>query len=95
MSYTQEDLAAVQNAIIELATVKRMVRLKVAGNEYEFSEANLDSLKLLRSDIQQELGKLPQRGYIRNIRRLEPVKRKRTFGTSMISIVKSALDAYK
>ncbi|MCP4747987.1 MAG: hypothetical protein GY874_17895 [Desulfobacteraceae bacterium] len=69
MSYTQEDLTAVQNAIIELATGKRTVRLMVAKNEYEFSEAKLDSLKSLRADIQQELGKVPQRGYIRNIRR--------------------------
>ncbi|MCP4744821.1 MAG: hypothetical protein GY874_01575 [Desulfobacteraceae bacterium] len=70
MSYTQEDLAAVQKAIIELTTGKRTVTLKVAYNEYEFSEAKLDSLKSLRADIrQEELSKVPQRGYIRNIRR--------------------------
>ncbi|SCY44864.1 gpW protein [Desulfoluna spongiiphila] len=56
MAYTQDDLSAVQTAIISLATGKRVVRVMLSsGKTIEYDTAGLKDLKTLRSEIQAEL----------------------------------------
>ncbi|VVS95346.1 gpW family head-tail joining protein [Desulfoluna spongiiphila] len=56
MAYTQDDLSAVQAAVIALATGKRAVRVVLtSGKTIEYDTAGLDDLKTLRAEIQAEL----------------------------------------
>ncbi|MBI9092189.1 MAG: hypothetical protein JEZ12_23500 [Desulfobacterium sp.] len=56
MAYTSDDLTAVQGAIVELATGKRVVKISFSnGQNVEFGAAGLAGLKTLRSEIQAEI----------------------------------------
>jgi len=56
MAYTQDDLSAVQAAVIALATGKRVVRVMLSsGKTIEYDTTGLKDLKLLRAEIQAEL----------------------------------------
>ena len=56
MAYTTDDLSAVQAAIIELATGKRVVKIAFSNGETtEYAASSINALKVLRSDIQGEL----------------------------------------
>ena len=55
MAYTQADLESVQNAIVELATGKRMVRLTVGDRTFEFGQAQMERMAELREQIKAEL----------------------------------------
>jgi len=56
MAYTQDDLSAVQAAVIALATGKRVVKVMLSsGKMIEYDSAGLKDLKQLRSEIQSEL----------------------------------------
>ena len=56
MAYTADDLTAVQTAIVELATGKRVVSISFSnGESVEYAASNINALKILRSDIQGEL----------------------------------------
>ncbi len=55
MAYTADDLAAVQAAIIELATGKRVVKIAFSNGEIvEYAASSINILKSLRADIQSE-----------------------------------------
>ena len=51
MAYTQADQDAVQNAIVELATGRRVVRLTFGGKTTEFHQTDIDKLRSLLSEI--------------------------------------------
>jgi len=54
--YTNDDLTAVQAAIIDLATGKRVVKVMLSsGKTIEYDTAGLNGLKTLRAEIQSEL----------------------------------------
>ena len=56
MSYTQEDLAAIQSAIIKLGVGDRVVEVNFSdGHSAKYAETSLASLKALRAGIQREL----------------------------------------
>jgi len=55
MAYTPDDQKSVEEAILELATGKRVVRLTIAGKTYEYAQADLAALKELRTQIQSEI----------------------------------------
>lgn len=69
MAFTSDDLTAVQSAIMELATGKRVVKILFSnGENVEYGAASLVELKLLRSEIQSELASASgRRRYIRTI----------------------------
>jgi hypothetical protein len=56
MSYTQDDLDAVKNAIVDLATGKRVVSITVDGRTTQWQQVDIDKLKALRDEITEELG---------------------------------------
>lgn len=55
MAYTETDLQTIEAACIALASGQRVVRLSIAGKEFEFGQAKLGELKSLRADIRNEL----------------------------------------
>ncbi|RLB92234.1 MAG: hypothetical protein DRH26_06725 [Deltaproteobacteria bacterium] len=56
MIYTTADLTAVQAAIIELATGKRVTKITFSNGEtVEYGVASLQGLKQIRAEIQSEL----------------------------------------
>ncbi len=55
MSYTQEDLDAVNAAIVQLASGKTRVRVTYDGATTEYAQQDLDKLRSLRNDIRTEL----------------------------------------
>lgn len=66
MAYTTTDINSIDAAIIELATGKRVVKLAIAGKEFEFAQTNLSDLKSLRTDIAASLGLTTLRSYAKN-----------------------------
>lgn len=69
MIYTASDLTAVQNAIIELSTGKRVSKITFShGETVEYGLVRLDELKRLRSEIQSELDSAAgKQGFVRTI----------------------------
>ena len=69
MAFTSDDLAAVQSAIVELATGKRVVKILFSNGEtVEYGTASLVELKLLRSEIWAELASTAgTKRYIRTV----------------------------
>lgn len=56
MAYTTDDLTAVESAIVELATGKRVVKISFSNGEVvEYAPSSVNDLKVLRSEIQGEL----------------------------------------
>ena len=55
MAYTQQNLIDVEQAIVDLAKGKRVVRVIIEGKSIEYSQANIDELKNLRAEIKAEL----------------------------------------
>lgn len=55
MSYTETDLENVKNAILELATGKRVVEVSIGGNSTRYANTDIDALKSLLSEIRAEL----------------------------------------
>lgn len=55
MSYTESDLAAVQSAIVSLATGTRKVSVTIGGERVECGQAALSDLRQLRSEMSAEL----------------------------------------
>lgn len=53
--YTQADLDKIQQAIIDLATGKRVVRLTIGSHATEFGVADLAHLRALQKEIAAEL----------------------------------------
>lgn len=69
MAFTSDDLTAVQTAIMELATGKRVVKITFSNEEtVEYGAASLAELKLLKSEIQSDLSAAAgTRRYIRTM----------------------------
>ena len=55
MAYTQQNLIDVEQAIVDLAKGKRVVRVIIEGKSIEYSQANINELKNLRAEIKAEL----------------------------------------
>ena len=55
MAYTQQNLIDVEQAVVDLAKDKRVVRDIIEGKSIEYSQANIDDLKNLRAEIKAEL----------------------------------------
>lgn len=55
MAYTSENLTAVENAIIALATGARVVKVTLNNKTIEYSEASLPQLKKLKAEITADL----------------------------------------
>ena len=55
MAYTQQNLIDVEQAIVDLAKGKRVVRVIIEGKSIEYSPANIDELKNFRAEIKAEL----------------------------------------
>jgi hypothetical protein len=55
MSFTQTDLDAVKEAIIDLASGQRVVSVSIAGKTIQYGIADLNQLKALRKEIQSEI----------------------------------------
>lgn len=53
--YTTTDRDNVKQAIIDLATGKRVVQTELGGKQREFHRTSIDTLKRLLSDIQADL----------------------------------------
>lgn len=56
--WTVDDQTAVKNAVMELATGRRVVKLTIAGKVHEFGQADLPQLRSLLSEITAEVGVL-------------------------------------
>ena len=59
MAFTQTDLDNVQTTIMDLAMGQRIVRLHIGDKVVEYGEAQLETLKTLRNEIQVELNHQP------------------------------------
>ena len=55
MAYTQQNLNGIEQAIVDLAKNKRVVRVNIKGKSIEYSQANINELKNLRAEIKAEL----------------------------------------
>ena len=55
MAYTQQNLNGIEQAIVDLAKGKRVVRVNIKGKSIEYSQANIAELKNLRAEIKAEL----------------------------------------
>lgn len=53
--YTEADLAAVQGAIVSLATGKLKVSVTINGEQVEYGRASLEGLRTLRAEMSSEL----------------------------------------
>ena len=56
MAWTQSDLTQLNEAIIALATGKRVVSVTVDGQTTQYAATDLDKLKTLRDEMQAEIG---------------------------------------
>lgn len=55
MAYTSTDLANVERAIIDLATNKRPVKVRIGSDEFQYSMVDLPQLRALRNEIAAEV----------------------------------------
>lgn len=55
MAYTETDLAAVRQAIMDLATGQRVTRCEINGRKTEFADTDLAKLQTLEKTIQGAL----------------------------------------
>jgi len=55
MAFTSTDLSNVEQAIIDIATGKRIVEIEVGGKSRQFQAASLDKLQKLRSIIKADV----------------------------------------
>ena len=55
MSYTQSDLTNSQTALLDLARGNRVVKVVVEGKVCEYSDADIDQLRVLRAEIAAEI----------------------------------------
>ena len=55
MAYSQQNLIDIEQAIVDLAKGKRVVRVIIEGKSIEYSQANISELKNLRGEIKAEL----------------------------------------
>ncbi|SEM74920.1 gpW protein [Syntrophus gentianae] len=54
MAYSDTNLSNIESAIIALATGARKVRVTMGDKSIEYSDADLDKLRSLRSDMMAE-----------------------------------------
>jgi hypothetical protein len=62
MAYTTTDLANVERAIIDLATNKRTVRVRIGTDEFQYSLVDLPQLRSLRNEIAAEVADSAESG---------------------------------
>jgi len=55
MAYTATDLANVQEALIKLATGKRVVSYTIAGRTVTYNQAQIKEVQALRDEIRAEV----------------------------------------
>ena len=55
MSYTDADLAAVQAAILALATGTRVISMTIGGKTIQYGPAQINELKALRDEVKNEV----------------------------------------
>ncbi len=65
MSFTTSDLQTVQQALIDLAAGKRVVRITVKGKTMEYGNADISQLTTLRNEIKSELNKGSRKRFVR------------------------------
>lgn len=61
MANTPEQLAEVRQAIVDLATGKRVVSIQQNGRQVQFAQADLPALQALEKQINERLLALSQR----------------------------------
>jgi hypothetical protein len=62
MAYTSTDLANVERAIIDLATNKRTVKVRIGSDEFQYSLVDLPQLRALRNEIAAEVADAAESG---------------------------------
>lgn len=60
MAFTEADLINVDAALVALAKGQRKIRLTVGDKSIEYSDINIDKLKIFRNEIAAELSTAPR-----------------------------------
>lgn len=55
MAYIQQDLDEITSAIVLLGKGRRIVRARIAGEDIEYGQTDIPTLRSLRAEIQEEI----------------------------------------
>ncbi len=64
MAFTATDLTNVEQAMVDIATGKRVVQVDVGGKSRQFQAVSIDKLQKLRSIIQADINAAAGTGFI-------------------------------